>query len=154
MRLTRSGHLRQDIIDLGRNVYDSQKMHRAELTKEVEHQVALRLQESGRGGHTTQAQAHDIAQALVRTGRERQIFQMALQELRDAVDERQRVDELEQSCEELFLLLKDFQRMVVSQADLIEAVHRNVQKGLEDARRGEADLRIAKKESKTCCAIM
>jgi hypothetical protein len=99
-RLRQNALIRRKIVDLSKLTWKAQQDHRQDVTTQVARRVNEKFEAAGHEQKSEQ-EATKIAQALIRSNRERMLFRLAILELEEAVREREAIDEIEQSVAEL-----------------------------------------------------
>lgn len=150
-RLRQNAMIRKKIVDLSKLTWKSQQDHRQDVTTQVARRVNEKFESAGHEKKSEQ-EATKIAQALIRSNRERMLFRLAILELEEAVKQREAIDEIEQSVAELLQIMEEYRAALAEQSELVLHVEENVIKADKYTRKAEIQLKKASKGG--CCCVI
>jgi t-SNARE complex subunit (syntaxin) len=151
-RLRQNALIRKKIVDLSKLTWKSQQDHRQDVTTQVARRVNERFDAAGQEKKSPE-ETQKIAQALIRSNRERMLFRLAILELEEAVREREAIDEIEQSVAELLQIMEEYRAALAEQTELVLHVEENVIKADKYTKKAEQQLKKAAKSSSCCCVV-
>ena len=153
IRRNQSRNLLQKLLEVSEGTWNSQDAHSKEVTKQIAKRLRVRFSDSN--GKDTLGDQHsmDLAQKLVETGNQDQLYSLAREELEKALTTRDAMVELERSMRELYQMFCDLHVIVAEQTDGVKVVHDNVHSAEQKLRNGARDLEKAKKLQRSCCSI-
>jgi hypothetical protein len=140
-RAATAKNYREQLLELGKAIMDGRESHDSALTDAVESRVNVRF--GGEDG-VTPAQAKKMAQELVKSRREDQIFLLARAELEQALETYREVCEIETSVRELRELMQHLQLMVHQQSETLEQAQKSQETANDDMKKANEDLEAAK----------
>lgn len=147
--------LSKKLIEVTRGAWDMQNEHQMDLKNQVARRLKIRYTNPDGSSGMSDEDAQRLAQKLVQTGNQDQIFLLARDELERAMETRDAVAEIERSMRELHQMFCDLNLLIQDQGEGMDVVQSTVQTAADRVEAGNNDLRLARKyQSKTCCAAM
>ncbi|KEG12977.1 hypothetical protein DQ04_01291070 [Trypanosoma grayi] len=141
----------------------AQRVHEERLIEVTTRRVKVRFATAGAGGDNCDnslasgigdAHARGMAQKLLATGNEDQLFFLARDELERVMRTRDAVLELEREMQEILKLFGELHYLVYEQHECLFTVQEHVNRGNRNIEVAVENLKKAKHHQKACCFVM
>lgn len=144
-RMGKAKTFREELVNIGKEILSSKEQHDTALVAAVEARVKTRFGAGENGNGMSDKEAKKMAQELVRTRREDQLFLLARAELEAALETHRDVCEIEQNIRELKDLMDHLVQMIHQQSEDINRSVNAQAKANEEVRKQNEYLEKAEK---------
>eukprot|EP00758_Cryptobia_borreli_P005459 Tbor_TRINITY_DN4889_c1_g1::TRINITY_DN4889_c1_g1_i3::g.1339::m.1339 len=138
------------LVEVTKGAWDLQQDYEKQRVRQVSKRLRVRFTDNEGDFTMTTNEADEIAQRLVSTGNEDQLFLLARDELAKAMERRDEVVEIERSTRELYQMFCDLNVLVIEEGSAVDVVEKNVNDANNYLEKGNLNLAKAKKAQKSC----